>query len=431
MSKVKTIRAREILDSRGNPTVETIAVLEDGATGTVSVPSGASLGKYEAVELRDGDPSRFGGLGVLKATANVNQVIGARLVGLESNDQGKIDSLMVDLDGTKDKSKLGANSILSVSLAIACAAANSNKIPLYRYLNGLFLKERTTEGSSFGGILPTSIEKMPTPTFNIINGGKHGAGNLDFQEFHVIPATIKPYREALQIGEEIYQKLKQVLIYRNAIHSVGDEGGFAPNLFTNLDALEAIQEAIKATPYVFGRDVFLGLDVAATHFKKGDHYQIKDRPIPLTSIEFAEYLQDLNNQYRLLILEDPLDEDDWEGWKQLTLALGEEALIVGDDLLATNVTRLNQAINQKACNAILVKPNQVGTLTETFEVIKVARQGGFKIIISHRSGETNDTFIADLAVAVAAEYVKFGAPARGERVAKYNRLLQIETELGL
>ncbi|MBI4999789.1 phosphopyruvate hydratase [Candidatus Gottesmanbacteria bacterium] len=420
MSKIVKINAREILDSRGNPTVETTIVLEDGSKGTASVPSGASLGKYETVELRDGDPNRFGGLGVLRAVGNVNQVIGARLVGFDAKDQEKIDRLMINLDGTKDKSKLGGNSILSVSLAIACAAANCAKIPLYRYLNSLF-----------GGILPTSIEKMPTPTFNIINGGKHGAGNLDFQEFHVVPATTKPYREALRIGEEIYQALKQVLIYRNAIHSVGDEGGFAPNLFTNLDALEAILEAIKVIPYVFGRDVFLGLDVAATHFKKADGYQIKDRPISLKSTEFIEYLTDLNSQYRLLILEDPLEEDDWEGWQSLTAVLGMGTLVVGDDLLATNIDRLKQAITKKACTAILVKPNQVGTLTETLEVIKVARQGGFKIIVSHRSGETNDTFIADLAVGVGAEYVKFGAPARGERVAKYNRLLEIESELGL
>lgn len=420
MSKIVKVLATEILDSRGNPTVQCAVTIDDGQIGIASVPSGASLGKYEAVELRDGDPDRFAGLGVLKAVANVNQVIGPKLMGVDPTRQAEIDKVMVTLDGTENKSKLGANSTLSVSLAVAAAAAKSSKLPLYGYLNKLF-----------GAALPTSIEKMPTPTFNIINGGKHGAGNLDFQEFHVVPATSKPYKQALEIGEEVYQKLKDVLIYRNAIHSVGDEGGFAPNLFTNLDALEAILEAIKGTPNAFGRDVFLGLDLAASHFKKPDGYQIKDRPIPLKSSEFVEYLIDLNNQYRLLILEDPLDEDDWEGWEKLTSSLSRTTLIVGDDLLATNLTRLAQAITQKACNAVLVKPNQVGTLSETLEVIKAARQGGLKIIVSHRSGETNDTFIADLAVAVAAEYVKFGAPARGERVAKYNRLLEIETELGL
>ncbi len=420
MSKITKIVATEILDSRGNPTVECNVALDDGSSGAASVPSGASLGKYEAVELRDGDAKRYNGMGVLRAVANVNQLIGPRLIGLDANSQTEVDKLMITLDGTENKSKLGANSTLSVSLAVAVAAAQSAKLPVYKYINKLF-----------GEALPTSIDKMPTPTFNIINGGKHGAGNLDFQEFHVVPATTNPYKVSLEIGEEIYQKLKEVLTYRNAIHSVGDEGGFAPNLFTNLDALEAIIEAIKATPHDFGRDVFLGLDVAATHFLKPDGYRIKDRPIPLKSQEFVEYLVDLNSQYRLLLLEDPLDEDDWEGWQKLTADLGQTTLIIGDDLLATNLIRLKQAIQQKACNAILVKPNQVGTLSETLEVIKAARQGGFKIIVSHRSGETNDSFIADLAVGVAAEYVKFGAPARGERVAKYNRLLEIETELKL
>lgn len=420
MAKIKSIQAREILDSRGNPTVETSVTIDNGLTGKASVPSGASLGKYEAVELRDGDQARFGGLGVLKAVANVNQVIAPKIVNLDPANQEVIDKLMIDLDGTKDKRNLGANSILSVSLAVAQSSALSQNLPLYRCLNSLF-----------GEKLPTSIEIMPTPTFNIINGGKHGAGNLDFQEFHVIPATSKPYHQALQIGEEIYQKLKEVLVSRNSIHSIGDEGGFAPNLLTNLDALEAILEAIESTSYLLNRDVFLGLDVAATHFKKEDGYHIKDKPNPLKTQDFVEYLLDLNRQYHLLILEDPLDEDDWEDWQQLTQTLGQETLVVGDDLLATNLIRLKQAAKQGTCSAILIKPNQVGTLSETLEVIKVARQEGFKVIISHRSGETNDTFIADLAVAVAAEYVKFGAPARGERVAKYNRLLEIEEELEL
>lgn len=420
MAKIKTIQAREILDSRGNPTIETRVSLDDGSLGVAAVPSGASLGKYEAVELRDKDPNRFGGMGVLKAVSNVNQIIGPKLIGFDPFKQSEIDQLMINLDGTSDKSRLGANSILSISSATAVAAAHSRNIPLYSYLN-----------SSFKEALPTSLEKMPTPTFNIINGGKHGAGNLDFQEFHVVPATIKPYHVALQMGEEIYQRLKEVLIQRNAIHSVGDEGGFAPNLSTNLDALEAIKEAIESTTHVLGRDIFLGLDIAASHFKEDCCYHIRDRSTLLKPEEFVEYLEDLNSQYRLLILEDPLDEDDWEGWKSLTRKMGQEILVVGDDLLATNLTRLKQAIEQKACNAILVKPNQAGTLTETFNVIKVARQGGFKVIVSHRSGETNDTFIADLAVAVSAEYVKFGAPSRGERVAKYNRLLEIEEELKL
>jgi len=420
MAKISSVKAREILDSRGFPTLETTVSLDNETSATASVPSGASLGKYEAVELRDGDPKRFGGMGVLKAVDNVNRIIGPRLVGLDPTNQQEIDRFLISLDGTLNKSRLGSNSLLSVSLAVASSAAKANKIPLYRYLNSLF-----------NGLLPTSIEKIPTPTFNIINGGKHGAGNLDFQEFHIIPASNKRYQDALQIGEEVYQSLKKVLIYRNAIHSVGDEGGFAPNLFTNLDALEALLEAINSTSYVFGRDIFLGLDVAASHFKNDKVYKIKDRSIPLSTSEFIEYLIDLNEQYHLLILEDPLGEDDWNGWQELTRHLGATTLIVGDDLLATNLERVKKAIKERACNAVLVKPNQIGTLSETFEVIKVAREAGFKIIVSHRSGETNDTFIADLAVGVGAEYVKFGAPARGERIAKYNRLLEIEEELKL
>ncbi|MCL4382370.1 MAG: phosphopyruvate hydratase [Patescibacteria group bacterium] len=420
MPKIKEIKAREILDSRGNPTIETKITLDNDILGIASVPSGASLGKYEALELRDADMNRYFGLGVLKAVGNVNQVIGPKLLGFDPTKQQEIDRLMIDLDGTENKSKLGANSLLSVSLAVASAASKSQKLPLYRYLNSLY-----------GETLPTTIEKMPTPTFNIINGGKHGAGNLDFQEFHVVPATTKPYHEALRIGEEIYQKLKEVLIHRNAIRSVGDEGGFAPNLFTNLDTLEIILEAVKLTPHVFGRDVFLGLDIAASNFKKADGYQIKDKPNSLSANEFIEYLINLNKEYQLLILEDPLDEDDWEDWARLTQLLGKGTLIVGDDLLATNLLRLKQAIDKRLCTTILIKPNQAGTLSETLEVVKTARAGGFKVIVSHRSGETNDTFIADFAVAVGSDYVKFGAPARGERVAKYNRLLEIEEELNL
>lgn len=420
MSKIKEIRAIEILDSRGNPTVQTEIILENGVSGKASVPSGASIGKYEAVELRDGDKNRYSGMGVLKAVANVNGIIGPRLVGIESWEQFIIDKTMIDLDGTPNKRNLGANSLLSVSMAVAAASANSYRVPLYRYLNHLF-----------GGMLPTTVEKMPTPTFNIINGGKHGAGNLDFQEFHIVPATSKPYHTALEMGTEIYQNLKNVLIYRQAVHSVGDEGGFAPNLFTNIDAVEVIAEAIKATPYALGRDVFMGLDLAASYFRKNSGYLIKDRPQAFTTEEFIVYLQNLNDSYPLLILEDPLDEDDWEGWQKLTAGFGATTLIVGDDLLATNAVRIKQAIEKKACSAVLVKPNQAGTLSETLEVIKIARQGGLSIIVSHRSGETLDTFIADLAVGVNAEYVKFGAPSRGERIAKYNRLMEIEKELKL
>lgn len=415
MSRIKTVIAREILDSRGNPTIETRVDLEDGSMGVSSVPSGASLGAYEAHELRDGDMNRYRGMGVLKAVANVNQIIAPKIIGIDSAQQKEIDRLMITLDGTLNKKILGGNAVLSVSLAICEATAVSLKLPLYSYVAQI-------SGNS------TAL-KIPTPTFNLINGGKHGAGNLDFQEFHVIPTQRKTYSEGLEIGEEIYQTIKDVLIYRGAVHSVGDEGGFAPNLFTNLDALEILTQAISQTPHKFGEDVFLGLDVAASTFYKDGKYAIKDRSQPFSRKELIEYYQDLNTNYKLLYLEDPIDEDDWDGWQEITNLLGPEMIIVGDDLLVTNKERLRKAIDQKACNAILVKPNQAGTLTETFEVIKTAQEAGFKTIVSHRSGETEETFVADLAVGTGADYVKFGAPARGERVAKYNRLLAIESEL--
>jgi enolase len=359
-------------------------------------------------------------MGVLKAINNVNTIIAPKLINEDIVQQSRIDQIMIELDGTADKSRLGANSILAVSISIAKAAAKAVKLPLYKYINELMSIP-----------IPNSIEKMPTPTFNIINGGKHGTGNLDFQEFHVIPATIKSYHEALQMGEEVYQKLKEVLIGRNASHAVGDEGGYVPNLYTNIDALEIIMEAIKKTKYKFGYDIFLGMDLAATQLKRDDGYQIKDRPSEMTTDEMIDYLLSLHNEYRLLILEDPLAEDDWKGWTKITEKLNREVIIVGDDLLVTNLDRIKKAINEKACSGILVKPNQIGTISETLSVIKTAQSAGFKIIVSHRSGETNDSFVADLAVGVASDYVKFGAPARGERVAKYNRLLEIERELKL
>ncbi len=417
-SKIYTAIAREILDSRGIPTVETTVILESGYRGTASVPAGAIRGKYEAVELRDEDKKRYNGMGVLKAVNNVNTVIGPKLKGLDALNQKAVDQAMLALDGTPNKEVMGANAILSVSQATAVAAAAHTRQPLYLYLNQLA-----------SATMPTKIERMPTPTLNLINGGLHGAGNLDFQEFHVVPATNKPYHLALEMGEEIYQSVKQILVYRNAIHSVGDEGGFAPNLFTNLDALEVLTEAIRATHYRIGVDVFLGLDVAATHFKKQSGYEIKDRPTAFNSHEFVAYLKELHAKYRLLLLEDPLEEDDWSGWTELVKELGQEVLIVGDDLLATNLQRLQKAIQEKACSAILLKPNQSGTMTEFFDVVTAAKKHDIRCITSHRSGETNDTFIADLAVAIQSDYVKFGAPARGERVAKYNRLLQIEAEL--
>ncbi len=417
-AKIYSITAKEILDSRGDPTVETTVVLTSGYRGTVSVPSGTSIGKYEAVELRDGDEKRFGGMGVLNAVGNVNTAMNQKLHGMDAANQGLIDKTMVDLDGTPNKSKLGANAMLSVSLAAALATANHERMPLYRYLNTL---------ANNGKAVP--MTRIPTPIFNIINGGKHGAGNLDFQEFHLIPASNKLYHQALQIGAEVYQAVEKILVYRNAVHSVGYEGGFAPNLFTNIDAMEILLEAVRNTPYRFGVEAFFGLDVAASHFKSTRGYQIKDRSTTFQTDDFIEYFKKLHEKYRLLLLEDPLGEDDWEGWVKITREMGNDVLIVGDDLLATNPERLKRAISEKACSAILAKPNQIGTLSEFLAVIVEAKKHDIKTVVSHRSGETNDSFVADLAVAVQSDYVKFGAPARGERVAKYNRLLQIETEL--
>lgn len=419
MSKIKTITATEILDSRGNPTVQTTVILEDGSNGISSIPSGISIGKYEAVEIRDNDPKRFGGMGVLKAVANVNQEITPKILGMDASDQRSIDHAMVLLDGTSNKSKLGANSILSISQAVCKAQASSAGLPLYRYINNLAV--------TFS--LPDSIKKMPTPTFNILNGGKHGAGNLDFQEFLIIPPTSKSYYEGLELGVNTYKTLKLVLTLKNAIHSVGDEGGFAPNLYSNTDALEILSQAVREQNLRLGYDIFFGLDCAASNFRTGNKYKIRDRDATYSTDELVKYYVDLNIQYKLLIMEDPFEEDDWDGWIKLRAALGNSMIIVGDDLIATNSNRLQLAIEKKAVTGVLVKPNQIGTVSETLWLIENAKRGGLIVVVSHRSGETNDTFIADLAVATSSDYVKFGAPARGERVAKYNRLLEIESEL--
>ncbi len=414
MSKIKQIYAWDILDSRGTPTIESVVVLESGAVGVASAPSGASTGSHEALELRDADEKKYHGQGVTKAITNVNTTISQKLLGLESSDQSVIDKVLIDLDGTPNKSQLGANSILSVSVALCKANAVESKKTLYAHVAYcLGNKEKL---------------KIPSPLFNFVNGGLHGAGNLDFQEFHVIP-DFPTYSQTLEAGVEIYHTLKKSLARRGAIYSVGDEGGFAPNLFTNLDALEIISESISQSGYTIGKNVSLGLDVAANHFYKDGKYIIKDRSSPMDAGEFIDYYRDLVQQYRLSLLEDPLYEDDWGNWRKLTEEFGKGITIVGDDLLVTNTTRLNIAIKEKACNAILVKPNQVGTVTETLEVIRLARNANWKVIVSHRSGETNDTFIADFAVGVGADHVKFGGPSRGERVAKYNRLKAIEQEI--
>ncbi len=418
MAKIQKIWAREILDSRSVPTVEAACQLDSGQIVSGSVPSGASTGTHEALELRDSDSKRYLGKGVTKAVENVNQIIAPQISGMEATDQYKIDQKLIELDGTDNKTKLGANAVLAVSMVACKAGAIASGSSLFYWIWQL------AKGLEFNANL-----HMPIPLFNMINGGLHGAGNLDFQEFWVIPASSKPYSDGLRSGAEIYLTIGDNLKRRGAIHSVGDEGGYAPNLFTNADALEVFVESIKLTEYRLGRDVFLGLDVASNSFYKDGEYVIRDMSSPLDDKSMLEYYKQLNNQYRLAILEDAFHEDAWDSWRELTSVLGEQVTIMGDDLLVTNPRRLEKAINEKSCNGILVKPNQIGTVTETIKVVKQARSAGWKVATSHRSGETNDTFIADFAVGVGSDYAKFGAPARGERVAKYNRLSAIEAEL--
>lgn len=418
MSKIQKVWSRQILDSRGVPTVETACQLDTGEISVASVPSGASTGTYEALELRDQDPQKYDGKGVLKAVANVNDILGPGVWGLDVSDQENIDKRLIELDGTKNKSKYGANALLSISVVITKAAAISSKQPLYSWINTLAKRVGIKENI-----------KVPTPIFNMINGGLHGAGNLDFQEFHVIPASSKSYSDSLRMGAEIYIMLGKDLDRRGAIHSIGDEGGYAPNLFTNADAIEVLYESTKQTTYQVGRDVFFGLDVAASQFFKNGEYSIRDKSESLNDDALLEYYKYLNSQYHLAELEDPFHEDAWESWKKLNEAFQGQMTIVGDDLLVTNTERVQKAISEQSCNAILVKPNQVGTVSETLNVIKIARDAGWKVITSHRSGETNDWFIADFAVGIGSDFTKFGAPARGERVVKYNRLLSIEAEL--
>lgn len=420
MSTIKKVWAREILDSRSIPTVEAVMQLDSGQLFVASVPGGTSTGTHEAVELRDGDANRYLGKGVLKAVENVNKVLGPAVVGMDPTRQLDLDNKLIQLDGTENKSKLGSNSILAVSILATKAAAGANNIPVYRWL------EQLSKGLGF-----TPAVHAPTPIFNMINGGLHGAGNLDFQEFFVIPATSKKYGDGLRQCVEIYVVLGEDLEKRGAIHSVGIEGGYAPNLFTNLDALEIIVEAIRQTQYQIGRDVFLGLDVASNSFYKDGQYSIRDKSTPMDDTAMLEFYKNLNSKYHLAILEDPFYEDGWDSWKKITAELHDQITIVGDDLLATNPKRLEKAIREAACNAILVKPNQIGTVSETLQIIKMARDVNWKVIVSHRSGETNDWFISDFAAGVGSDYVKFGAPSRGERVAKYNRLLSIDAEVHL
>lgn len=417
MPKITRIVAREILDSRATPTIEVSVLTDAGTYGTASVPSGASNGKSEDVELRDEDPNRYHGKGVLKAVNNAQNILGPKLIGMEIGEQENIDARMIDLDGTSNESNYGSNAILAISIATLKAAASTYKLPLFRYIGERYR--------------PGALLRVPGPIFNLINGGKHGAGNLDFQEFQVIPSTRLSYSDALRAGTETWINLKNELIHRNAIHSVGDEGGFAPNLFTNADALELMSMVIKNSPYRLGQDLFLGLDVAADEFYKDNKYNIKDSPHSLSRSELIELYKNLVKDYGLLGLEDPLDQEDWAGWTELSSVMPTSIMVIGDDLITTNAKRLQKAIDNKSCNAVIVKPNQIGTVTETIELMRLAATNNITTIASHRSGETNDSFIADFAVGMGANYAKFGAPDRGERVAKYNRLLEIESFLNL
>jgi enolase 1/2/3 len=412
MSRIKDIRGREIIDSRGNPTVEADVVLESGALGRAAVPSGASTGTREAVELRDGDKKRYGGKGVLKAVEHVNTVLKQALVGRDSRDQAGIDARMIELDGTDTKGRLGANALLAISLANAHAAATDAHEPLYRYLGK--------------GREPV----MPVPMMNIINGGAHANNSLDIQEFMILPVGAPSFREALRYGAEVFHTLKKVLNDRGLSTAVGDEGGFAPDLESNEEALEVIISAIEKAGYKVGKDIYLGLDVASSEFFKEGRYELESEKRSFTPAQFSKYLADLAGKYPIVTIEDGMGEGDWEGWGLLTRLLGEKIQLVGDDLFVTNTKILQEGIDKHIANAILIKPNQIGTLTETLAAIDMADKAHYASVVSHRSGETEDNTIADIAVATAATQIKTGSLSRSDRMAKYNQLLRIEAELG-
>ncbi|HLG61610.1 MAG TPA: phosphopyruvate hydratase [Ktedonosporobacter sp.] len=412
MTTIEAVMAREILDSRANPTIQVEALLMGGARGIAAVPSGASTGAHEAVELRDGDKSRYGGKGVLQAVSNVNDKIGDALAGLDATNQVMLDEIMIELDGTPNKANLGANAILGVSLAVAKAAAQAQNQPLYRYLGGV------------------SARTLPVPMMNILNGGKHADNSTDMQEYMVLPVGAATFREALRMGAEVYQGLKKVLHDKHLNTNVGDEGGFAPSLKSNREALELIVAAIETAGYKPGVDVFLGMDPAATELYHNGKYELAREGRTLTSREMVDLYEQWISQYPIISIEDGLAEDDWDGWAHLRQRLGDRIQLVGDDLFVTNTARLKRGIAEHSANSILIKLNQIGTLTETLEAMEMAKRAAFTAVISHRSGETEDTTIADLVVATNAGQIKTGAPARSERVAKYNRLLVIEDELG-
>ena len=418
MNRIKSVKAMQVLDSRGNPTLQVKVTLEDGTIGKAIVPSGASTGSFEAVELRDGDKNKYMGKSVEKAVRNVNEQIAVKLTGEDVFKQNKIDLKLIELDGTENKANLGANATLGVSLACADAAAKYLNMPLYEYI---------------GGVSGTNI---PVPMMNVLNGGKHSDNNVNIQEFMIVPVGGKDFKEMMQMASEIYHTLKKILKERGLSTAVGDEGGFAPNLSSDEEALKLIVEAIEKAGYKLREDVALALDVASTEMyeeakkaEKENGYLFWKTGEYMSTTDMIDYLEDLVNEYPIISIEDGLAEEDWEGWKELTLRLGNKIQLVGDDLFVTNIKRLEKGIKNKVANSILIKPNQIGTLTETLNAIKLAKANGYSTVISHRSGETEDTFIADLSVAVNSRYIKGGAPARTDRVAKYNRILNIEDEL--
>ncbi len=412
MSAIVDVVAREILDSRGNPTIEADVLLESGSMGRAAVPSGASTGSREAIELRDGDKGRYGGKGVLKAVEFVNTEVSEAIAGLDAVEQAFIDKTLIDLDGTENKARLGANALLAVSMATAKAAAEESGLPLYRY---------------FGG---SGAMKMPVPLMNVINGGAHANNKLDMQEFMIVPVGAQSFREALRCGAEIFQKLKALIDAKGMPTAVGDEGGFAPDLPSHAAALDLLVEAIGKAGYTAGQNVMLALDCAASEFYRENRYVLESEGKSLTSGEFVEYLQNLANRYPICSIEDGMAENDWEGWKLLTTRLGKKLQLVGDDVFVTNPRIFREGIKQGAANAILIKVNQIGTLTETFAAIELAKRAGYGTVISHRSGETEDTTIADIAVGTNALQIKTGSLSRSDRVAKYNQLLRIEEDLG-
>jgi enolase 1/2/3 len=412
MTRITDIRGREIIDSRGNPTVEADVVLESGATGRAAVPSGASTGTREAVELRDGDKQRYLGKGVLKAVEHVNTVLKKALVGHDAKDQAGLDRKMIELDGTENKGRLGANALLAISLANAHAAANDSKLPLYQALSN--------------GREPV----MPVPMMNIINGGAHANNALDIQEFMILPVGAPTFREALRYGAEVFHNLKKILNDKGMTTAVGDEGGFAPDLGSNAEALDVIEQAVAKAGYKLGQDIYLGLDVASSEFFKDGVYELEAEARKFSSAEFVKYLSDLASKYPIITIEDGMAEGDWDGWAQLTKALGSKLQLVGDDLFVTNTKILKEGIDKHVANAILIKVNQIGTLTETIAAIDMADKAKYASVVSHRSGETEDNTIADIAVATASTQIKTGSLSRSDRMAKYNQLLRIEGELG-